>query len=364
MTINDLPTGDVIPTNNNLNPKGVITEDDLLPGDILLSPPPPLRKSWKGQAIVKVTGCKTSHTAIYCGKDSNGDHVIAHSADEGIKQITMKKHFIEDETPLCYVRRHIPQSDKDDVVAAAKRYANMNLPYPIEMFVILGLVLLSKKISERRKLREEYHHLVILLCKIIIEIINTKRNVPIKYLMNCTHFALQCFEDAGYQINFDKYVLEYRKIEKLTATSRAELKNKLSDGAKSNEEVLKVIEKALSAHEEMSQDRVVEFSLALNPSEQQTVDAFMNMMSEKHQMHFKSPRTADRRKLKESKDILALLLYQLITGMKAESAALALAFITSNEKFFILPDDLLYNTKEFTTIGIIPRSNYVPANFI
>ena len=327
MKMNDLPTGGVIPTKENLNPKGFITENDLIPGDILLSPPTPI--SWKGQAIVKVTGCETSHTAIYCGKDSNGEHIIAHSVDEGIVLITMKKHFIEDKTPLCYVRRHIPESNKDKIVAAAKNFVEMKIPYPNEMFVILGVVLLSKKLSIKKELSEVYHKLVKMACKILIKVIKKRKTGSDVYMMNCSQFALECYEKAGYQIKFDKFVLDYKKNKQPADSASGidlpvESKNMFTDWEISHEAITKVDEEELSAPEQATQYLGTELTLT------------------------------------DSTDELAGHVFQLITGKEAESANEALAFIKSNEKYFILPDDLLYNTEDFTDVGIIPRSNYDP----
>ena len=318
-----------------------LTVNDLKPGDILLSPPPEsFSKGWMGQLIIKLTKGKVSHGVIYCGLIDD-EPTIAHAYVRGIEHLPLKDHFEKDETPLCFVRRLSPSStDMEPILEAANKYIEANNPLAKESFIFLGLILLSKRISENRLHHPALHNFVTMICIKLAKVIARKRSERGggENAMNCSQFVLQCFEDAGedYQIEFNKLFLAYETEESLTG-----FKSLLDYVDK------KEIGEARPTDGEPAQtDDEKWYPEMLSPDEEITVKDFMALLDGNSQEQLTAQ--VDDVCLQKNSTGLAELLYELLTGRKPEPGCDIEDFLLSNKNYIALPNDLLENTKNLT----------------
>jgi len=323
-----------------------LTVKDLKPGDILLSPPPPFFKGgWMGQIIVKITNGTTSHGALYIGP-INGKPTIAHAYVRGIEHLSLKDHFEVDNTPSCFVRRRDTPADLSAVLEAAEKYVQSKSPLAKESFVILGLILLSKRFSQNRLRNPVLHRFVTMLCIKLRKILAgwLPNRTPDDNAMNCSQFVLQCFKDAGddYKINFDRLKLEYDRAEGfLPLKSLIDYIN-ISEPLQNNEGLMQ------TDNEELSPE-------ILSPEEEKIVNDFIKMLDGSDQES--SLIEVDDKFLQDNSTELARLIYILITGKDPHPGEDIDEFLLSNRDYIALPDDLLLNTQDLTDAGQITRSS-------
>lgn len=310
--------------------------EDLKPGDVLLSPPIPLKeglKNWIGWAIVLLTGGKVSHSAIYCG-EKDGELWMAHSDLRGIIYMPLKAFM--DEEPGCYIRRHKDQTELLPVVEAADMYAGKGNPYPVMNFGVLGILLIGNKLlKDTLKNRIFYDFALLVGLKIIKEI--NKHKYPGKNAMTCSQFVSQCYTDAGdaYDIKFEKLLLEFNQ--------QNALENKSSlldyiDSADTNEIIITDDEMATVLENE---DAVVS----------KFIDLMQNDTNELENSEFVS-----EEKLSEVGKKLLLALHETFTGEKAPSVTVAIETFSTNRNYFVTPDDLLTNTTNLEDKGYFDKT--------
>ena len=321
--------------------------EDLKPGDILLSPPPEsLKKGWMGKIIVKITGSRVSHAAIYCGRLLNGKPAIVQAYVRGIEYLPLENHFGEDKTPFCFIRRlDQAPTDMGAVLEAANKYVEANTPLAKESFVLLGIILLSKRISENRLRNPTFHNFVTMFCIKLAKVITRKRQERNngENSMNCSQFALQCYEDAGngYKIEFNELLLAYKEKDFNKSLIDYIDKSKV-DGTVSID--VEAVEEPTQMDDELSPE-------LLSSGEIEIVNEFIDFWDENVQEKLLDQ--VDDLCLRDNSTRLSVLLYELITGRKPEPGFDIESFLLSNRNYIALPEDLLINTKNLTDSGTL-----------
>ena len=312
---------------------------DLLPGDLLLSPPPPLTHGWAGQAIVLLTKGTTSHAAIYYGIVDDVPQIV-HSYLDGVVFLELKKHFEQDATPHCIVRRHTPAVDLTAVLKAAKTYANQDNPLPKYAFGVLAVVILAKKLSEKKLHSREFFDFTVLFCNLMVslfKISDTQRHQLNR--MHCSQLVAKCYADAGLKINFNNLILDYQG-EGLLPGSKS-----LSDfirKAQDNQQLIKS-EPTLPPIDAAGENRIV--------------SSFFEMM-ERGDNEKTEDSVSDAELLNIGLYLAQLtsvvdLLSQPKSSQQPENLTAAYPNPFLDRYYYILPDDLLYNTQDFIKIGKI-----------
>ena len=173
-----------------LKKSGMLSVEDLLPGDILAFKGDPNDDISK--LIMQFTGSDVSHGAIFVQKQ---DKVLAEAGGDGIHARRMKDNANARE---AYVMRHnkAGKYGVEPVVPIAKDYVLQDLPYPYSDLILLGLILIFKHPITNQFISRvvvEFLCLVAAELKTIIE----KEKTPGKHTMVCSSYVYQCYLDAS-----------------------------------------------------------------------------------------------------------------------------------------------------------------------
>ena len=173
-----------------LKKSGMLSVEDLLPGDILAFKGDPNDDISK--LIMQFTGSDVSHGAIFVQKQ---DDVLAEAGGDGIHARRMKDNSKARE---AYVMRHnkAGKFGVEPVVPIAKDYVLQDLPYPYSDLILLGLILIFKHQVTNKLISRvvvEFLSLVAAELKTIIE----KEKTPGKHTMVCSSYVYQCYLDAS-----------------------------------------------------------------------------------------------------------------------------------------------------------------------
>lgn len=188
-----------------------ISTEDFLPGDILLfkvdvSNP---NTEWISKAIAFLTNSDVSHAALYMGNNL--------LSDEGLSGLAC--HKINDDSaddPAArptYVRRLETPIDKEPVLNSAKQYIKNNEPYDTPALVLLGLILIYRKLPIHL-LPVDFVTKVLAIAAAKIDEYIASRLHPGKKPMVCSQYVFQCYEDGG-----EDYQLQVRLFNTLPENS-------------------------------------------------------------------------------------------------------------------------------------------------
>lgn len=307
---------------------------DLKVGDILLCPPIPGKGGEIGRVIVMLTKGKVSHAALYYG-ERNGVPTVVHSDLRGIIYQDLDE-FISEE-PGFYVLNY--QIDKKDVseltpvLEAADIYAGKGIKYPKGDFVILGMLILMKRLTKEKIKDRIFYDFILMLCRKTMKKINPKNS------KTCSQLVSQCFTDAGdeYDIRFSSLILKSRE-------------QVATDGDVSLLDLLNPSDSLVCL--EMLAD---EDSNILSEEDEKIVERFVTWMGDSENIHIGLPKDMiEEKQLIEASQTLLSNLCQIISGKKVNTILEAIDIISStNRNYFVLPDDLLSTTTNLKLRGYI-----------
>lgn len=320
-----------------------ITTNNLLPGDIILCTPNILKiDGWIGQAIVLFTGGLASHTALYCGQKA-GIGQIAHSNLAGTHYDTLD--FFQKNHAGFFVRRHTGRRDLTAVLAAVDNYMHNDKPdpYPIANLVVLGLLILSKKLMAKTLTNKIFYDFLMLATVKLMKQINEKYYT--KNAMTCSQFAAQCYTDAGggrdYNIEFDKLYVQFE------LENSCNQKLSLLDMLEDDEDLqsFNAIDIVENIHKQA--DKYLRREI-------QIVDQFMAFINNDPNLS-SSTETVSHAELAGCSQALLTVIHKVKMGYDPLSVKEALAMCNTDRNFLVTPDDLLFNASNLTDVGYVGR---------
>lgn len=178
-----------------------VTLNDLKDGDVLVMQGP---QSWKNmslnlaldKAIMWLTNSDVCHGALYYGVLDNM-HYLIDDGMKGVGQHSMTQG--EGEALTWYVRRPTGVENLQPVLEVANKYKNSSTAYDWELLVMLGMLLLYKKMTPNTLY---YRYLLKVLQKIVVTIDNETHGDDTRYFV-CSQFVAMCFSEAGEQFALD-----------------------------------------------------------------------------------------------------------------------------------------------------------------
>jgi len=178
-----------------------VTLNDLKDGDVLVMQGP---QSWKNmslnlaldKAIMWLSDSDVCHGALYYGVLDNM-HYLVDDGMKGVGQHSMTQG--EGEALTWYVRRPTGEQNLQPVLKIADKYKNASTAYDWELLVMLGMLLLYKKMTPNTLY---YRYLLKVLQKIVVTIDNQTHSDDTRYFV-CSQFVATCFSEAGEQYALD-----------------------------------------------------------------------------------------------------------------------------------------------------------------
>lgn len=178
-----------------------LTLNDLKDGDVLVMQGP---KSWHplslhmalDQAIMWLTNSNVTHGALYYGVEG-GTHFLIDDGQQGVQQHTMTHEG--GEAVDWYVRRLKSESSLEPVLKIANKFKGASTAYDWELLVMVGFLLLFKKMTSN----SIYNELLLkLLQKMVVYFDNHTHKAGTRYFI-CSQFVATCFYDAGSDYKLD-----------------------------------------------------------------------------------------------------------------------------------------------------------------
>lgn len=321
---------------------------DLKAGDILLCPPVPFSKeeplTCLGHIIIKITGGKVSHAAIYSGEINNVP-TVSHADLPGIATVRLSDFLQSEHT--CYVFRHKYTKDAEAVADIAVRYTIDENPYPVLNLGVLGVLLLMNKFSEGTLKSKLFYDFIVWLSLKIMKEVN-KAKYEGKSPMTCSQFAAQCYTDGGeeYDVRFEKMLVQFGQtgLDYNKGNSSTLLSHILVHRENRNER----FETILSDENEVmhNEDQIItRFAQLLDEDE--------NGLSAEHNA------VAPMGAVCSAGEALLKAL-QIDHSYVTDASAASNSFDkekSTNRNYFVAPDDLYFNTTNFEYIGTLFSEN-------
>lgn len=307
-------------------------KSDLKAGDLLLFTP----TSRLGNLIIRITGGKVSHAAIYCGEKDGKQIAVDASLTYGINSCTFEDLY--EGEPTCFVFRHNNYEELCPIADIALQYASEGHPYSKLCLGLLGILLLANKFSEKTIRNEIFYKIVTLVSLKLIKIGN-ENILKDEKAMTCSQFAVQCYTDAGkkYDVKFDKLFIQYGAFDE-----PIQEKNKLSEESKIS--LLDIIKKEKL---DLNIDKFLKSEEGLLKNENKIISDFENLL-DNELLNAEKVNEVD---IINSGQMLLMALCKLITNKYPTSTDEAISVISTNRNFFVSPDDLYFNSNNLTKVG-------------
>lgn len=310
-------------------------KEDLQKGDVVLFPPHD--GDFIAKAIAYLTDGEVNHAAL-CYPGEQGLLIAESILKNGLVLNPFPEH-IDKKYPLRICRMVNPLNT-EPLLAAAGKYLDERNAYPNFNLGLLGGLLLFKKFAPHTLRNKIVYMFMGLVASQLMNLVR-KRKYTGKHPMSCSQFVAQCFTDAGkdYDLHFEHLVAQFGNMK---------LQSGVGTRAMGNGMITPI--DLLSQEKAQFSNNIENVTPELDLTDDEALTLTNNFIDvlEGHegvQTRSANATTVSSNQLNATLQSIALSLYELHTGKKAENTGEAIESLQSStmRNYFVSPQDLLIN---------------------